>query len=121
MLGWLFHRNRARGFLHWGYNYWYRSQTRELIDPYRVLDAHLWPSWPYGDAFMVYPGADGPVDSLRWEVFADGLQDYALLQTARLDPDAPSLAAIEDYATFPRDETWITQRRAELLAALDGH
>ena len=38
MIGWLFYRTRVRGFLHWGYNYWYRSQTRELIDPYRVAD-----------------------------------------------------------------------------------
>ena len=33
MFGWLLYRPRARGFLHWGYNYWYRSQTQELIDP----------------------------------------------------------------------------------------
>lgn len=119
MLGWLFYRTRARGFLHWGYNYWYRSQTRELIDPYQVLDGHWWPNWAYGDPFLVYPGENGPVDSLRWEVFAESLQDYALLQTAGVDPDDASLAAIQDYAEFPRDEGWIDERRAELLAKLD--
>jgi len=119
MLGWLFYRNRARGFLHWGYNYWYRSQTRELIDPYQVLDGHWWPNWAYGDPFLVYPGESGPVDSLRWEVFAESLQDYALLQTAGVDPEDASLAAIEDYAEFPRDERWIAERRSELLAKLD--
>jgi hypothetical protein len=119
MLGWLFYRNRARGFLHWGYNYWYRSQTRELINPYQVLDGHWWPNWAYGDPFLVYPGEDGPVDSLRWEVFAEGLQDYALLQTAGVDPDDASLAAIQDYAEFPRDEGWIAERRSELLSKLD--
>ncbi|UCC68101.1 MAG: DUF4091 domain-containing protein [Armatimonadota bacterium] len=120
MFGWLCYRNRARGFLHWGYNYWYQSQTRHLINPYLTQDALWWPKWPYGDAFVVYPGEDGPVDSLRWEVFAESLQDYALLQTAGLDPDDPALEAIQDYAEFPRDESWIAQRRADLLAALDA-
>ena len=55
MSGWLFYRLRARGFLHWGYNYWYKSQTRQMIDPYTVLDGMAWPSWAYGDCFQVYP------------------------------------------------------------------
>lgn len=119
MSGWLFYRNCARGFLHWGYNYWYRSQTRELIDPFAVLDAMRWPSWAAGDPFVVYPGPDGPIDSLRWEVFAESLQDYALLQAAGLDPDDPALAEIVDYAEFPRDPDWLLQRRRMLLERLD--
>jgi len=119
MFGWLCYRNRARGFLHWGYNYWYESQTRSLIDPFCVHDGLWWPRWPYGNTFVVYPGEGGPIDSLRWEVFAEGLQDYALLQTAGLDPDDPSLSAIQDYAEFPREEGWILDRRGELLAKLD--
>ncbi len=119
MFGWLFYRNRARGFLQWGYNYWYKSQTRELIDPYQVTDALRWPDWSYGDSFMVYPGEDGPVDCLRWEVFAEGLQDYALLQTVGTDPDDPMLGDIVDYAVFPREESWLRARRRELLRTLD--
>ncbi len=119
MFGWLGYRNRARGFLHWGGNYWYRSQTRELLDPYQVSDAHKWPGWAYGDPFMVYPGADGPVDSLRWEVFAEGLQDYALLQSAGMNPDDPMLGEIKDYAEFPREEKWIIAKRSEVLRTLD--
>jgi len=118
MLGWIYYRTKARGFLHWGYNYWYKSQTRELIDPYQVLDAHWWPRWSYGDPFVVYPGEAGPVDSLRWEVYAQGLQDYALLQGAGVDPGDPMLGEIQDYADFPRDESWIDQRRSKLLAML---
>ena len=69
---------------------------------------------------MVYPGKEGPVDSLRWEVFAESLQDYALLQTAGVDPDDPMLAEIEDYAEFPREESWLLGRRQQLLKRLDG-
>ncbi|MCW5854144.1 MAG: DUF4091 domain-containing protein, partial [Anaerolineae bacterium] len=117
--GWLFYRLGARGFLHWGYNYWYRRQTTELIDPYTVNDAHAWPGWAAGDPFVVYPGPDGPIDSLRWEVFAASLQDYALLQAAGLAPDVPLLADIHDYAEFPRDADWIEARRSEVLSRLD--
>ena len=115
MTGWLLYRLRAQGFLHWGYNYWCRRQSRELIDPYLVTDAHAWPAWPPGDPFQVYPGTDGPVDSLRWEVFAESLQDYALLQAAGVDPDDALLADIESYAEFPRDPAWIAERRSMLL------
>ncbi len=119
MFGWLFYRLQARGFLHWGYNYWYRSQTRELIDPFFVSDGGRWPEWFYGDTFIVYPGPGAPIDSLRWEVFADGLQDYALLQSANLDPDDPLLEKIKDYAEFPRSEQWLLETRGKVLERLD--
>jgi len=120
MIGWIFYRTKVRGFLHWGYNYWYRSQTRQLIDPYAVLDAHWYPNWAYGDPFVVYPGEGGaPVDSLRWEVYADGLQDYALLQSAGLAPDDPLLSEIHDFAEFPRSEEWILEKRGKALERLD--
>ncbi len=120
MIGWCFYRTKVRGFLHWGYNYWYRSQTREMINPYQVTDGCAWPGWSYGDTFMVYPG-DGcaPVDSLRWEVFAEGLQDYALLQSAGIDADDALLAEVQDFATFPRSEQWLLDARAKALAKLD--
>ncbi|MHB9132957.1 MAG: DUF4091 domain-containing protein [Armatimonadota bacterium] len=120
MSGWLFYRTKVRGFLHWGYNYWCKSQTTQLIDPYTVTDGAAWPGWAYGDTMMVYPGPDGPIDSLRWEIFAESLQDYALLQAAGIDPDDPLLSDITDFAAFPRDPEWIRERRAAVLAKLDG-
>ena len=119
MSGWLFYRTRAHGFLHWGYNYWYKRQTTELIDPYTISDGLAWPDWAHGDTFVVYPGLEGPIDSLRWEVFAESLQDYALLQAAGLPPDTPDLAAIRDYADFPRDAEWIFGQRKAVLSQLD--
>lgn len=116
MFSWISYRLRIGGFLHWGYNYWYRSQTRELIDPFVVTDGHRWPNWAYGDTFVVYPGPDGPIDSIRWEVFAAGLADYALLQSLGLAADDPALTAVDDYTRFPRSGEWIAATRRELLA-----
>ncbi len=117
MHGMLFYRWPFRGFLHWGYNYWYQSQTRNLIDPYTVQDGMAWEhGWAYGDPFMVYPGPDGPVDSMRWEVFGESLQDYALLQTLGVSRDDPLLAPLASFADFPKTEGWRREARRALLA-----
>jgi hypothetical protein len=115
--GWLFYKLQAQGFLHWGYNYWYRSQTQQLIDPFTEQSGAAWPGWAYGDTFVVYPGADGPVDSLRWELFAESLQDYALLQTLNVSRQDPLLAALKDYDDFPKNPDWIGEVRRRLLAS----
>ncbi len=116
MNGWLFYRWPFKGFLHWGYNYWYRSQTREMIDPFAEQDGLKWPGWAYGDPFMVYPGPEGPLDSVRWEVFADSLQDYALLQTLQVAGDDNILSPLKSFEDFPRTEAWIRKTRSALLA-----
>jgi hypothetical protein len=118
MSGWLFYRTGAGGFLHWAANYWYRSQTADLIDPFRVADAARWPVWPYGDPFVLYPGPAGPLDSIRWEVFAESLQDYAVLQAAAVDRADPLLRDIQDFAEFPRDPGWVGRTRNQLLDRL---
>ncbi len=100
MSGRLMHRLGAQGFLHWGYNYWYRSQSRELIDPYAESAGGVWPRWPYGDPFVVYPGPDGPIASVRWEVWAEAMQDLAILRQAAVSPEHPELAGIEGYGAF---------------------
>ena len=115
MHGFLFYRWPFKGFLHWGFNYWFRSQTRELIDPYSVQDGHKWPNWAFGDTFVVYPGPDGPIDSLRWEVFAESLQDYQLLQTLDLPRDHKLLQPMRNFDDFPKRESWRTRTRRELF------
>ena len=113
MNGWLFYRWPFQGFLHWGYNYWYQSQTRNKIDPFVVQDGMKWPRWPYGDCFMVYPGENGPLDSIRWEVLSESLQDYALLQT--LGVERKSLSEIHTFEDFPKSAEWINKNRKRLL------
>lgn len=108
MSGFLFYRLKAEGFLHWGYNYWHLMEQEKLGDPFTDQCNGSWPGIPPGDPFEVYPGADGkPLDSIRWEVWAEALQDYAILQTAGIKPDDPMLADIKSYADFPKNEQWI--------------
>ncbi len=116
MHGFLFYRWPFLGFLHWGYNYWYQSQTRNLINPFYVQDGLHWAKgWAYGDTFLVYPGPDGPLDSIRWEVFAESLQDYQLLQTLGVSREDPLFAPIRSFEDFPKTNPWRQTQRRLLL------
>jgi glycosyl hydrolase family 123 len=107
MAGWLFYKLNAKGFLHWGHNYWFKFCTSDIDDPFQHPDVGAWPGLPYGDPFVVYPGPDGPIDSIRWEVLAESLQDFALLQSAELPRDAPLLSELKSYQSFPKQAEWI--------------
>ena len=36
-------------------------------------------AFPSGDTFLVYPGQDGPLDSIRYEVLCEAIQDLRAL------------------------------------------
>jgi hypothetical protein len=118
MTGWLLYASGAGGFLNWAYNSWYGWHSLDLIDPFLVTDAGVWPRWTYGDPFVVYPGPDGPLDSIRWAIFAESLQDYAILQASGITPNDPFLSDLIDFETFPRDAEWIREHRARLIERL---
>lgn len=109
------------GFLQWGYNFYYSQYSLEAVDPYRDVNAGRWV--PAGDAFIVYPGADGTAhDSLRGEVFFEGLQDLRALRTleAKIGREAVLALLHEglDYplkmTDYPRSADWLLQLRARV-------
>lgn len=115
MSGWLFYHLKAQGFLHWGYNVWYRLDHEEAADPFTDGSATCYPGIAAGDPFVVYPGPDGPYDSIRWEVFSESLQDYAILQTAGIDQDSELLSQLHSYENFPKNEQWINKALQQIL------
>ncbi|MBI4558637.1 MAG: DUF4091 domain-containing protein [Candidatus Hydrogenedentes bacterium] len=64
-----------RGFHYWGVNY-----AEEGPDPWENL-LDITPV--NGDGFLVYPSAEGPVNSQRWEIIRDGIEDYDYLVLLR--------------------------------------
>ena len=53
--------------------------------------------WPYGDAYLVYPGKDGyPVLSLRYFAMKRGIGDYELMQMVKAE--CPGGEALVDEA-----------------------
>ncbi len=80
VLGIQMYKTGMRGFLHWGYNFFYSRLSESKIDPYRVTDAGI--GFPGGDSFSVYPGKNDANPSLRFKVFAQGIVDMRLLKLA---------------------------------------
>lgn len=77
-IGLQLYKHDVKGFLHWGFNFYYCQHSKEMINPFCVSDAKG--AFPSGDAYSVYPGTDGPWDSLRLLVFYDALQDVRALK-----------------------------------------
>lgn len=117
VLGMQLYKYDIAGFLHWGYNYWFSQYSRRAIDPFRTTDADA--AFPSGDAFLVYPGDDGPIESIRLEVFYEALQDLRALQLletlvgkekvlALLQEDLERPLTFRDY---PVDSDWLLRKR----------
>lgn len=73
ILGLQMYKYKIKGFLQWGYNFYYSQYSLFKINPYVTTSANG--AFPSGDAFSVYPGEGGPLKSLRAVVFKEALQD----------------------------------------------
>lgn len=66
------------GFLHWGFNFYYSRGSEYYINPFLVTDAYY--AFPAGDSFSVYPGREGPIESINLTVFAEALCDLRAMK-----------------------------------------
>lgn len=80
VLPWVGAQHNLDGYLRWSYNSWPKDPFTEPSFMSEMFSSNYRP----GDEYIVYPGQTGPVSSIRWELFRDGQEDYALLdQLAR--------------------------------------
>lgn len=79
ILGLQIYKFGIKGFLQWGYNFYYSSLSRYEVNPFVVTSSGN--AFPSGDAFSVYPGKDGPLPSLRALIFREALQDVEICRT----------------------------------------
>ena len=93
-----------KGFLQWGYNFYYSQYSLRKINPYLVTDADG--GFPSGDAFSVYPGDDGnAMPSLRLKVFMHALQDIRAMELLEtLIPREDIIALIDSCGEVTFDE-----------------
>lgn len=117
ILGIQLYKYQIQGFLHWGYNFWFSQYSIRPVDPFRVTDAGL--AFPSGDAFLVYPGPDGPIESIRLLVMHEALQDLRALQQLEeligrkevlelLEEDMEEELTLKQY---PRNPEWLLAKR----------
>ncbi len=120
ILGYQLYKYDVKGFLHWGYNFYYTQLSKELINPFEVSDAGE--KFPSGDSFIVYPSDDGtPLHSIRLKVFFDALQDMAALNTLeKLTNKNYCLKIIEQdiapitFKDYPHDNDWLLNTREKI-------
>lgn len=127
ILGYQLYKYDAAGFLHWGYNFWYTQYSKRVIDPFRVTDAGG--AFPSGDPFLVYPGDQGPIESIRMEVLREALQDLRALRLLEewIGRDAV-LAALDDgldeaitFSSYPKDADWLLSKRDWINGRIKEH
>ncbi len=79
VIGAQLYKFEARGFLHWGFNFYNSVRSVRMIDPFRDPCADR--GFIGGDTFLVYPGVDGtPLESIRFRVFAEAMNDLRAMR-----------------------------------------
>jgi len=58
--------------LYWSVNWWLK------VDPFENANNTRWKQ--NGNGLLFYPGKEGPIASLRLEIFRDGMEDYEYIQ-----------------------------------------
>lgn len=117
-----------------GLHYWSINYAEPGQDPWK---SQLDITPVNGDGCLVYPGADGPVSSIRWETVRDGIEDYDYLalflmlrerlarsgKNAALLQRASAAYAFEKLVPnligFARDPQVLLNKREELGALLE--
>lgn len=117
---WMCYAYDAKGFLHWGYNV--HNPEVEQSTCYRPTPGSD-SSFPAGNSFVVYPGENGPMYSVRGHLQRAGAEDYELLwQLGQLNREkALELVrrlcrSFSDYDASPEH---FHQVRHQLLEELD--
>lgn len=89
MIPWLSAYYNLDGYLRWAYNSWSDK------DPYTN------PVFNFiqGDDYYIYPGKDGPVSSIRWELLIEGIEDFELFRLL----DSPESQKALELAVRNRD------------------
>jgi len=116
------------GILQWGYNFYNNENSTCSVDPYAVTDADGFV--PGGDAFQVYPGADGmPQESLRLMVTQQALYDLrALTWLEKLTDRAFVMELIEGglpepirFDRYPQADGYLLDLRARVNREIAAH
>ena len=64
ILHWMNYMFDIEGYLHWGFTYGWD-------DPFGAAKR-----FPPGDSHIIYPGKEGPMNSIRWETQRESLEDF---------------------------------------------
>ncbi|MCC6795069.1 MAG: DUF4091 domain-containing protein [Candidatus Hydrogenedentes bacterium] len=115
-----------------GVHYWNVNYTEGGVNPW-LSQVDVTPA--NGDGFLLYPGPNGPVNSMRWEIIRDGVEDYdylvifrELMKKAEQSNNAALLQKVQaaynlkdvvpDLVTYPRDPNVLIAKREAIAKAI---
>ena len=118
ILGQQLYKSEVKGFLQWGFNFWFTQYSLRVLNPF--ADTSAGGAFQSGDPFIVYPlDEDGEVVcSLRLYVFHEGLQDMRALKLLEQLSDKETvhqmLGEINGYDEYPRSNQYIIELREKV-------
>lgn len=124
LLGWLTYRYHSDGLLFWHVNLWPDKPPLTTDDTFLgAWEAENSLRMP-GDGQLLYPGADGPLPSIRLANVRDGIEDYEWLllleqKIGRAASEAVSSELIRSMTDFERSPDALRKTRARLADALE--
>lgn len=141
LMGAMARKFRPDGFGYWAINFWIQDETdrpRPIVEgPYTAWNPRTGgPS--HGEGSWIYPGRDGPITSIRFENFRDGLEDfeyYHLLEVAIAEAASAGAAAdlideskarlavpdniVRSLTDFTRSPDALEQHRLEIAETIE--
>lgn len=121
ILGFLLYKYNIKGFLHWGFNFYFSEQSLYDIDPYLSTSGDG--AFPSGDPFIVYPGADSVYPSIRGEVTYEAIQDMNICFALESYVGKDHVVKMIDYAAgcdlkfdnYPRNKEFLETLRESMI------
>lgn len=94
MVAWIALKYNIDGYLRWSYNNWTKDPFNQPV----FLHTQ-------GDDYYVYPGKNGPISSIRWELLKEGIEDFELFKIiqSRGEINSERLNEIIELATRNQD------------------
>ncbi len=123
VIGMQMYKYDVKGFLHWGYNFYFTQLSVKPVDPFAETDAGG--AFSSGDAFVVYPAPDGQAwTSIRLKAINEAFQDMrALKMLENLIGKDEVLKILQtnngenfnmSFSEYPRSEEWHILKREEI-------
>ena len=121
ILGYLLYKYKIKGFLHWGFNFYFSEQSLYSINPYLTTSGDR--AFPSGDPFIVYPEKDKVYPSIRGEITYEAIQDmnicFALEAHIGRDKVVSMIDATAGYDLrfdhYPRNKEFLENLRAQMV------
>jgi hypothetical protein len=138
LLWWQFYSLRIDGIMCWGVNIW-NNKDNCVIDPDKYISLpesslfdlkkeyssfHVFRN--NGDGVLIYPGANGPLSSLRLANIRDGIEDYeylfllASLLKDRQKAERESLPLSSGLKSFARDPELLYRQREKIAGMIES-